>query len=186
MTIFKRVWQKIKVPSCPWAFGFQLALIRPQNEMHHVSELPVVLKVQAVKVKKEKNIHWSKEIGDFFIFQLWGLFFLEPLGIQRRYVPHFKGLISATLARKSIRPGCKSSTVIADLRRIHWFIENLSLVAIKALIRGYLEPKKLRARPKNEAATPIWMKIDNFHLKDCAGFVWRPSPLSLLQLIATY
>ena len=33
---------------------------------------------------------------DFFsIVQLWRLVFLEPLGVQRRYVPHFKGLISA-------------------------------------------------------------------------------------------
>ena len=32
---------------------------------------------------------------DFFsIVQLWRLVFLELMGVQRRYVPHFKGLIS--------------------------------------------------------------------------------------------
>ena len=29
------------------------------------------------------------------------------------------------------------------------------LISIKALISGYFEPKKLRARPPNKAATPL-------------------------------
>ena len=38
------------------------------------------------------------EIKDFFVFStLIRLVFLEPLGVQRRYVPHFKGLISGNL-----------------------------------------------------------------------------------------
>ena len=46
----------------------------------------------------------------------------------------------------------------------------------KALICGYLEPKKLRARPPNKAATPSRTKLDLFHSKDRGGFVWGPSP----------
>ena len=34
------------------------------------------------------------------------------------------------------------------------FYKKIALISIKALICGYLEPKKLRARPPNKAATP--------------------------------
>ena len=37
------------------------------------------------------------EIEDFIVFQTWQLVFLEPVGVQRRYVPHLKGLISGNL-----------------------------------------------------------------------------------------
>ena len=37
------------------------------------------------------------EIEDFFGFSTLTLAFLEPLGVQRRNVPHFKGLIYAKL-----------------------------------------------------------------------------------------
>ena len=33
------------------------------------------------------------EIEDFFFFQLWRLILFKPLWVQRRYVPHFEGLI---------------------------------------------------------------------------------------------
>ena len=33
------------------------------------------------------------EIEDFSFFHLWRLVFFKPLGVQRRYVPHFEGLI---------------------------------------------------------------------------------------------
>ena len=37
----------------------------------------------------------------------------------------------------------------------------MALISIKALICGYLEPKKLRARPPNKAATPLsfWLHL---------------------------
>ena len=47
-------------------------------------ELPLVPKIQAVKVL-------------FFFFQLCRLVFLEPMGVQRHTVPHFKGLIELYL-----------------------------------------------------------------------------------------
>ena len=34
---------------------------------------------------------------NFFQFQIWRLVFLEPLGVQRRYVAHFKVLIRGNL-----------------------------------------------------------------------------------------
>ena len=43
----------------------------------------------------------------FSIVQLWQLIFLEPLRVQRRYVPHFKGLISGNLEPTAQR--CDSS-----------------------------------------------------------------------------
>ena len=35
------------------------------------------------------------------------------------------------------------------------FYRKMALISIKALICGYLEPKKLRARPPNKAAMPL-------------------------------
>ena len=35
------------------------------------------------------------------------------------------------------------------------FYRKMTFISIKALICGYLEPKKLRARPPNKAATPF-------------------------------
>ena len=52
-------------------------------------------KYKPSKLKKLKNIRFSMEIGDFLIFfQHLRPVFLEPLGLQRRYVSHFKGIIS--------------------------------------------------------------------------------------------
>ena len=49
------------------------------------------------KLKKRKKVRLSKEIEDFFVFQIWRPIFLEPLGVQRHTVPHFKGLIELNL-----------------------------------------------------------------------------------------
>ena len=57
---------------------------------------------------------------------------------------------------------------------------HISLVPhFKALICGYLEPKKLRARPPNRASMPLKLKTIQFHFKGPVGSVWRHSPLSL-------
>ena len=37
----------------------------------------------------------------------------------------------------------------------HVFYRKITLILIEAPICGYLEPKKLRARPPNKAATPF-------------------------------
>ena len=37
------------------------------------------------------------EIEGFIVFSTLTAHILEPLGVQRRYVPHFKGLISGNL-----------------------------------------------------------------------------------------
>ena len=52
---------------------------------------------QPSKLEEQKNVRLSKEIKDFFVFQLWRPEFLEPLGVQRHTVPHFKGLIELYL-----------------------------------------------------------------------------------------
>ena len=58
----------------------------------------------------------------------------------------------------------------------HVFYRKMALISIEAQIGGYLEPKKLRARPPNKAATPSGMKLDLFQLKGRGGFIWGPSP----------
>ena len=45
-------------------------------------------------------------------------------------------------------------TVFANLSKIYWVLEKNVLISIEALICGYFEPKKLRARLPNKAATP--------------------------------
>ena len=42
----------------------------------------------------EKNVRFSTKMDVFLIVQIWRLVFLKPLGVQRRYVPYFKGIIS--------------------------------------------------------------------------------------------
>ena len=46
-------------------------------------------------------------------------------------------------------------TDFANLSKIYWVLEKNVLISIEALICGYFEPKKLRARPPNKASTPI-------------------------------
>ncbi len=42
-------------------------------------------------------------------------------------------------------------TDFANLSKIYWVLEKNVLISIEALISGYFEPKKLRARPPNKA-----------------------------------
>ena len=44
-------------------------------------------------------------------------------------------------------------TDFANLSKIYWVLEKNVLISIEALISGYFEPKKLRARPLNKADT---------------------------------
>ena len=48
----------------------------------------------------------------------------------------------------------KNLTDLDDLSSFYWILEILHKISIEAMICGYLEPKKLRARPPNEAVTP--------------------------------
>ena len=43
---------------------------------------------------------------------------------------------------------------LADFSKIYWALEKNVLISIEALICGYFEPKKLRARLPNKVATP--------------------------------
>ena len=47
-----------KVPSCPWALGFQLAFMRPLNELNYIPKHPVVPKTDiwqhSIKMKEQK------------------------------------------------------------------------------------------------------------------------------------
>ena len=58
----------------------------------------------------------------------------------------------------------KNLTVFVDLMKKYWELENMYYISIEAQICGYLEPKKLRARPPNEAAMPSSMKFNLFSL----------------------
>ena len=52
MALFKKVWQKIKVMSRPWALGFDWLWWNLSNEVHNVFEVPVVPKIPAVKFEQ--------------------------------------------------------------------------------------------------------------------------------------
>ena len=96
MTFFKWAWHKEKVMPCPLASRSTLTLIRPlkwdtwrlwtpsgsKNTSH-----------QSWMIKK--TVRFSTKWTVFLIVQLWRMVFLEPLEVNRRYVSHFKGLISA-------------------------------------------------------------------------------------------
>ena len=55
------------------------------------------------KLKDWKNVCFTIETDSFFIFQLWRLAILEPVGVQRPNVPHFKGLIKPNWNQKRPR-----------------------------------------------------------------------------------
>ena len=48
----------------------------------------------------------------------------------------------------------KNLTNLDNLSSFYWILKILHKISIEAMICGYLEPKKLRARPPNEAVTP--------------------------------
>ena len=82
MAFFKRAWQKVKVLSCTWALGFKSEMIRPLKWGTLHSRTPS-------GSKNTSHQSWKKKK------KIWWLVFLKPMGVQRRHVPHFKGLICA-------------------------------------------------------------------------------------------
>ena len=89
-------WQRVKVVSRPWASGSTLALIRPLKWGTLRLWTPTGSKnTRRQSWMIEKNVRFSTKSDVFSIIQLWRLVFLEPVGVQRRNVPHFKGLINA-------------------------------------------------------------------------------------------
>ena len=66
------------------------------------------------------------------------------------------------------------------------FYRKMTMISNKALISGYFEPKKLRARPPNKAATPLSVKNIEFPLRGRGEFVWGPSPSLFGLQVATY
>ena len=57
--------------------------------------------------KIEKNVNFTNKTDVFLIVQLWQLAILEPIGVQRRNVPDFKGLIKFYLDFEA--QGCGST-----------------------------------------------------------------------------
>ena len=69
-----------------------------------MSELPLVTKWPAIKVGRMKKTSVLLLKRMFFLFcQLWRLAILEPVGVQRHNVPHFKGLIVLYMDSRSSR-----------------------------------------------------------------------------------
>ena len=96
MAFFKWAWQKVKVLSHPWASRSILALMRPFESGTQCLWTPTGSRMTSRQSWTiEKNVCFSTTTDVFSFIQLWRLVFLEPLGVQRHYVPHFKGLISA-------------------------------------------------------------------------------------------
>ena len=65
----------------------------------------------------DKNVRLSTKADVFSIVQIWRLVFLEPLGVQRRHVPHFKGLI---YAKVDLEAQGRGSTFTLIMFEIFW------------------------------------------------------------------
>ena len=91
------------------------------NEVHYVSELPLVPKIRAVKLDRSKKIFVLIVNRTFFsIVQLWRLVFLEPVGVQRHTVPHFKGLINVDWKSSSSRSWQYFFLALRPLEKSHF------------------------------------------------------------------
>ena len=88
-----------KSAATPWvSFDSNRAQLDLYNEVHYISELPLDPKWQAVKVERSKKKSVYVKKSDFFLFfQVSRPVFLNPVGVQRDAVPHFKGLIKPEL-----------------------------------------------------------------------------------------
>ena len=101
-------WQRVKVVSRPWAPRSTLALIRPFKWGTQCIWTPTGSKMTSCQIWTiEKNVRFSTKRMFFSIVQLWRLVILEPVEVQRRCVPHFKGLISAKVNLEA--QGCDSN-----------------------------------------------------------------------------
>ena len=94
----------------------------------------------------------------------------SPVGCQRvkkSWNYQFQYLLK--LIKQYFRKGCYGGTLVDRLNAIGRFLDSrfglyspnhlcyrkYVLISIKALMSGYFEPKKLRARPPNKADTPL-------------------------------
>ena len=74
------------------------------NQVHNVSLLQLITKWPAVKVEQSKKMSvLVVKRTVFLLFQLWRTAILEPVGVQRHNVHHFKGLIVHNLDSRSLR-----------------------------------------------------------------------------------
>ena len=98
MAFFKCPWQKVKVLPCPWASKSKLCMMRPLKWGTLLLLTPTGFKMASRQSwKNEKTSVLLVKQTFSLIFQLWRLAILKPFGVQRRNVPHFKGLIMLNL-----------------------------------------------------------------------------------------
>ena len=98
MAFFKWSWQRVKVLPRPWASKSKLSMIRPLKWGTLLLLTPTGFKMASRQSwKNEKTSVLLVKQTFSLIFQLWRLAILKPFGVQRRNVPHFKGLIMLNL-----------------------------------------------------------------------------------------
>ena len=68
----------------------------------------------------EEIVRFSTKTDFFSIVQLWRLVYLEPGGVQRHTVPHFKGLINANWKYSSSRSWQYSFLALGPLEKSHF------------------------------------------------------------------
>ena len=80
----------------PLSFKIQIT-IDETFKMRYITSLNSqwIQRYKPSKLNGLKNVRFSTKRTFFSIVALWQLVSLEPLGVQRRNVPHFKGLIYA-------------------------------------------------------------------------------------------
>ena len=96
------------------------------NEVHNVSELQLVPKWQADKFERlKKTIVLLLKRTFFSNVQLWRLVFLDPVGVQRHTVPHFKGLLKLDWNQKRPRAWQHFYPPPRPLEKGHFIRQNL-------------------------------------------------------------
>ena len=116
---FNRAWHIVIVPPSPWASRSILALNRPLKwGTVCLWTLSGSKDTGRQSWKNEKNLQFPYLNGLFFVFSaLTACVSLEPLGVQRHTVPHFKGLIKLYLDLQAQRRDSTFTFCHAQLKK---------------------------------------------------------------------
>ena len=121
----------------------------------------------------EKKVHFRKKRTFFSIVQIWWLAILEPVGVQRPNVPHFKGLIKPDWNQKRPRAWHHFYYGSRPLEKGHFTLKKgfvpfvlsrtvCTVVATSVLTRCYV-------KSENQL-----LLCKNLGLKNSLYLIWKP------------